>query len=249
MLSFLRPRSRARCAAVPQGLLVYAVGDVHGCADLLDTLLTRILADAEARGAWDPTLLFTGDLIDRGPDSAAVVERLRRLKHERPSTRFLMGNHEEIFLAALDGEDRSLRAFCRMGGRETAISYGLSAEAYERMDHAELREALLTIVPVEHRRFLAAFEDLIVLGDYAFVHAGVHPCRALAAQRAQDLRWIRSPFLEHRGSLEKIIVHGHTVTPEVEWRPHRIGIDTGAFQTGRLTALGLQDDQRWLIQT
>ncbi len=249
MFNPFKSRPKPPSVALPPGLSVYAIGDVHGCLDLLDRLIASIHDDAEARGIRNPTIIFTGDLIDRGPSSAAVVTRLHELKAARPETRFLMGNHEEIFLAALDGDARALRAFCRIGGRETAISYGIEPESYERMDYDEIHGALVAAVPDCHRRFLASFEDMVVLGDYAFVHAGIHPERALDAQRPEDLRWIRDRFLDHRGPLEKTIVHGHTAATDVEWRPHRIGVDTGAYKTGRLTAVGLRDEERWLVQT
>ena len=250
MLRFLTSRRLATrpASSIPSGACVYAIGDVHGCLDQLERLLLAVASDAAGRAGGEPTLIFTGDLVDRGPASAGVVELLRRLKLERPATRFLMGNHEEVFLAALTGDRHALRCFSRIGGRETAISYGLSAQAYERMDFEELGEALAAAVPENHRAFLTRFEDMVVTGDYAFVHAGIHPDRPLDAQRVHDLRWIRSPFLEHRGVLEKVVVHGHTVTENVDWCPHRIGIDTGAYRTGRLTALGLQEDRRWLVQ-
>ncbi|WP_375380972.1 metallophosphoesterase family protein [uncultured Sphingomonas sp.] len=249
MFNPFKSRLKPSSVSLPTGVSVYAVGDVHGRIDLLDRLIASIDDDAEERRIHAPTIIFTGDLIDRGPASAAVVARLHDLKAARPETRFLMGNHEEVFLAALEGGSRAMRGFCRIGGRETAISYGIEPECYERMDYDELRDALVAAVPDCHRRFLASFEDMVVLGDYAFVHAGVHPERSLDAQRPEDLRWIRTPFLDHRGTLEKTIVHGHTATDEVEWRPHRIGVDTGAYRTGRLTAVGLQDDRRWLVQT
>ncbi len=244
-----RAQAAAPASALPRGERVYAVGDVHGRLDLLEALLAEVDADDASRGPADTTLLFLGDLVDRGPRSAEVVERLRRLAAERPGTRFLLGNHEEIFLAALDGDERALRGFCKMGGRETILSYGVDERRYERMDYDELGAALRCIVPAEHGRFLRGFEDLIVMGDYAFAHAGVDPDSALDRQQASNLRWIREPFLNHRGTLEKVVVHGHTITPEVEWRAHRIGIDTGAYESGRLTALGLEGEDRWLLQT
>ena len=109
-----------------------------------------------------------------------------------------------------------MRLFCRIGGRETALSYGITGEAYERLDYTELGSLLQSVVPVEHQSFLTAFEDLIEIGDYAFVHAGVHPGRPLSDQRTTDLRWIRDPFLDHVRPLEKIIVHGHTIADDVE---------------------------------
>ena len=162
--------------------------------------------------------------------------------------RCLLGNHEEVFLGALDGDPKSLRLFCRIGGRETALSYGLAADDYERLDYDELASVLDRIVPPGHRAFLTACEDMVIAGDYVFVHAGVRPGVALDAQRSSDLRWIREPFLHHGRSLEKIVVHGHTISEQLDFQPHRIGVDTGAHARGRLTALGLEGEMRWSVE-
>ncbi len=246
-----KTRSAAKISQphVPPGRRVYAVGDIHGCADLLDELIGLIEADERERGPAVTTLIFLGDMVDRGPASAAVIDRLRGLATTRPDVRFLLGNHEEIFLGALDGEPKALRLFCRIGGRETVLSYGMDAAEYERLDYEQLVQRLDILVPDEHRAFLAAFEDMIVIGDYVFVHAGVRPDTPLDRQRTSDLRWIRDPFLDHRSTLGKIVVHGHTMTEEIEHRVHRIGIDTGAYSSGRLTALGLEGTETWALQT
>ena len=251
MLAKLLKNRRSRLqpqAGIPPGERVYAVGDIHGCDALLERLLAAIAEDERAREPARTTFIFLGDLVDRGPAPAAVIERLRQLAQMRPDTRFLLGNHEEIFLGALEGEPKALRLFCRIGGRETAISYGIDADAYDRMDYEEFTEALQRHVPAAHREFLASFEDLIVIGDYAFVHAGVRPGLALDAQRGGDLRWIRDPFLDHGRPLEKMIVHGHTISDDLDIQPHRIGVDTGAYSTGRLTALGLEGTTSWSVQ-
>lgn len=234
---------------IPPGLRVYAIGDIHGCDTLLAELLDRIAEDDTGRPAARTILVFLGDLIDRGPQSAEVVERLLRLKADRADVRFLTGNHEEILLRALDNDEKALRLFDRVGGRETALSYGIPAAAYMEAEFPVLAGLLSGHVPPSHRAFLEAFEEIIVLGDYAFVHAGVAPGVALDQQRVEDLRWIREPFLRDQAPLAKMIVHGHTISEEVEFRTHRIGIDTGAYRSGRLTALGLEGDQRWKLQT
>ena len=244
-----RTVAKAATSVVPEGQRVYAVGDIHGCVALLDELIALIDADDAQRGPAETTLIFLGDVVDRGPASAAVVERLRNLAATRGSVRFLLGNHEEIFLGALDGEPKALRLFCRIGGRETVLSYGMDAAEYERLDYEELVHRLADLVPAEHRAFMSAFEDMIVIGDYAFVHAGVRPDVPLDRQRSSDLRWIRDPFLDHRTKLDKTIVHGHTMTDEVEHRGHRIGVDTGAYASGKLTALGLEGGEVWQVQT
>ncbi len=243
-----RETSPAR-TELPEGHRVYAIGDIHGRLDLLDDLIARIDADDSARGDTETTLIFLGDLVDRGPDSAGVVERLRHLASERPGARFLLGNHEEVFLLTIAGDERAARLFCRIGGRETAISYGIAPDVYEQLSYVEIADRLQALVPTSHRDFLGAFEDLIVLGDYAFAHAGVRPGTLLESQTTEDLRWIREPFLDHRGALEKTVVHGHTIRAEVEMLPHRIGIDTGGYASGTLTALGLEGEERWLVQT
>jgi serine/threonine protein phosphatase 1 len=234
--------------AIPDGERVYAVGDVHGCADLLDQLLARIDADDRARDPARTTIVFLGDLVDRGPASAAVIERLRKLAAERPDTRFLLGNHEEVFLESLKGEPKALRMFCRIGGRETIMSYGLDAADYDRMDYEELHAAMRVRVPAEHQAFLETFEDMVTIGDYVFVHAGVRPGTDLTAQRGADLRWIRNPFLDHDRALDKMVVHGHTISAGLDEQVHRIGVDTGAYETGVLTALGLEGTARWTVQ-
>jgi serine/threonine protein phosphatase 1 len=246
---FSRRASATPRGTLPVGRRLYAIGDIHGRLDLLDDLLEQIAADDRTRGPATTGLIFLGDLIDRGPDSAAVVERVRLLCKERPDTRCLLGNHEEILLQVLAGDERAARLFCRVGGDETALSYGISPDLYRGLDHAEVIVELGARVPDAHRAFLETMEDLIVEGDYAFAHAGVRPGVPFDQQSPSDLRWIRDRFLNHTGSLERMVVHGHTICPDVEEQPHRIGIDTGAYSTGVLTAIGLELDQRWFLQT
>lgn len=234
--------------AIPPGERIYAIGDIHGRLDLLDEMLALIDADSRARPPADESLIFLGDLIDRGPQSAQVVERVRSLAAARPGVRLLLGNHEEVFLQALSGDIDTLRFFTRIGGKETILSYGIDSADYNRLDYPELMEALQARVPAAHRDFLEAAEEMVLAGSYAFVHAGVRPGLDLAGQRAKDLRWIRDDFLQHRQPLERIIVHGHTISDAVEWMPNRIGIDTGAYISGRLSALALEGDTRWIIE-
>ena len=241
-------RSTPAAPAVPPGERVYAIGDVHGCLAELDHVLAAIEADEAARGPARTTLVFLGDLVDRGPCSAQAVERVRQLAAVRP-VRCLLGNHEEILLDALAGDPAAVKLFCRIGGRETALSYGMDAQDYERADYDTLVAALRRLVPDPHRDFLATMEDMVEIGDYLFVHAGVRPDVALTDQRAEDLRWIRTRFLDHGRPLEKMVVHGHSIADDVQTRPHRIGIDTGAFNSGVLTALGLEGAARWIIQS
>jgi len=234
---------------VPDGIRIYAVGDIHGRLDLLDDLLEQIRRDDRDHGAARTQIIFLGDLIDRGPDSRSVVERLLKMRSEDNRLRFLIGNHEEVFLRALEGDLRSLRFLVRIGGRETLISYGITEEEYRRLDYEDLAEALRERVPAEHVAFLSAFERWVEIGDYLFVHAGIRPGIGLQDQAQSDLCWIRDDFLKHRESFGKMIVHGHSITNDVDIQSNRIGIDTGAFASGRLTAIGLQGNERWFLST
>ena len=234
---------------VPDDVRVYAIGDIHGRDDLFETLLARIAADHAARPAKRLILILLGDLIDRGPESAAVVDRAIALAATPDETHVLAGNHEELLLLALDGDTDANKLFCRVGGRETLLSYGVSEEDYERSDFAEVLDMMRERVPAEHVAFFRAMEDMVEIGDYAFVHAGIRPGVPLADQDRQHLRWIRREFLEHRGAHPRFIIHGHTITEAVDERPNRIGIDTGAYATGRLTAIGLDGAERWFIAT
>lgn len=234
---------------VPAGQRIYAIGDVHGRLDLLDALLDAIQADDKRRGPAQSRIIFLGDLIDRGPNSAQVVARAMEMGAGLWNCQFLLGNHEEVFLKTLAGDLKALAFFTRIGGRETILSYGISQDEYRNSDYPELHALLIERVPASHIAFLQEFEDMIVVGDFAFVHAGVKPGQALADQRASDLRWIRSEFLDHNDGFEKIIVHGHTITEEVEVRSHRIGLDTGAYSSGKLTAMGFEGGERWVLDT
>jgi len=236
--------------AVPPGQRVYAIGDIHGRLDLLDQLLLRIEEDTAARGGEAQTrLVFLGDYVDRGPDSAGVVERLLELRAGPIPTRFLAGNHEEVFLKAIGGDDKLVRYFIRIGGRPTILSYGFSEEEYARLSFGEVGAELLHRVPRRHVDFLSTLEDLIEVGDYVFVHAGLRPGVAFGEQKIGDLRWIREDFLHSGANHGKMVVHGHTITDDVDLRPNRIGIDTGAYSSGRLTAVGLEGEARWFLST
>ena len=245
--SLLRHRPTPSKSSVPEGQRVYAIGDVHGRRDLFDQLIDLIEDDDASRPPARTTIVLLGDLIDRGPDSAGVIDAAIALAGRR-DVRSLAGNHEEMFLDSFE-KIATLRHFLRYGGKETVLSYPLAPEQYERMSHEEIQAALPRLVPARHLAYLRAMEDHITIGDYLFVHAGVRPGVDLAEQRSSDLRWIREPFLDHAGDHGAIVIHGHTITEEVVQRRNRIGIDTGAYLSGRLTAIGLERTERWFLNT
>lgn len=236
-------------ATLPAGVRVYAVGDVHGRLDLLTILLDRIRADDLNRGPAETRLVMLGDVIDRGPDSAGVVERLRSGVPGLPAVEALMGNHEEVLVRLLDAPELGLLVqFLRIGGYQTLESYGVPErmlELPELYSPAELLEA----VPETHCAWFRAMGDSVQVGDYLFVHAGIRPAVPLEEQQPADLRWIRAPFLKSDADHGVTVVHGHTITDAPELRPNRIGIDTGAYSTGVLTALGLEGTERWFLST
>lgn len=242
-------RAQPRACSIPSGRRVYAIGDIHGRLDLVDRLLGLIDADDRRRGAAETELIFLGDLVDRGPDSRGVVDRLLALSRGPRRVRFLIGNHEEVFLRAIEGDLRALRFLIRIGGRETLLSYDISEDEYRSLDFEDLATLAREKVPAEHVRFLASFEKWIEIGDYLFVHAGVRPGIAVEDQLISDLCWIRDDFLKHRDSFGKMVVHGHSISEDIDLRSNRIGIDTGAFASGRLSAIGLEEDRRWFLST
>ena len=227
---------------------MFAIGDIHGCDDLLSALLETIADEGKASGRA-PLLIFLGDYIDRGPDSRGVIERLVRVRAEQPDARFLCGNHEEVMLRFLTDFDSGL-AWTTYGGKDTMHSYGVTPPPNkDDLDGWRIaQQALKAAIPESHMRFLWGLEDRVEVGDYQFVHAGVRPDRPLHAQSAHDLRWIREPFLSHGRRLAKTIVHGHTPQTEPFVDACRIGVDTWAYNTGVLTAVELDDDNRRFLQ-
>lgn len=239
------PSRAAMKPVLPSGERVYAVGDIHGRADLFDQLIRLIQEDDGARRSAHTTIILLGDLVDRGPDSAGVIRRARALAQRR-DVEILMGNHEEMFLDARTNTD-VLRGFLKFGGLETILSYGVPAEAAHGADLQGLQALMNAAVPEDDFEFLESFKKLVRKGDYIFVHAGVRPGTPLEMQISKDCRWIREPFLSHKGDYGGFVIHGHTITEEPEIRANRIGIDTGAFVHGTLTAIGLEGSEQWFL--
>lgn len=237
----------SRTPSGPAGKRLYAVGDIHGRRDLLDDLLAQIEADIAARPIATAVLVFLGDLIDRGSNSAGVIDRLYAMEDFPARCLFLTGNHEEVLLRVLDGEEGVAYDWLGFGGDAFVESYGLSAAALKAMEEPRIAAALKQAIPPEHIEFLREFGDTVRFGDFLLVHAGIRPGVAIEDQQPQDLRWIRHPFLSDGHDHGCVVIHGHTVTDEVDRRSNRIGIDTGAYRTGILTTIVVEgDDVRFL---
>ncbi|WP_419826824.1 metallophosphoesterase family protein [Sphingomonas sp.] len=226
---------------------IYAIGDVHGCLDLLVTLLTRIRADAERRPAQRTRILFIGDLIDRGPCSREVVEWLHDNTGRDGDVIVLRGNHEQMMIQALDGDEPSFEAWLRFGGEQTLRSWGFQDNDFA-LELADIVAAARRAVPPSVTAWLAALPFSYRSGDFYFVHAGIRPGTSLARQHPDDLLWIGEEFLSAEVEHEAVIVHGHSVREHgPEMLRHRINLDTGAYRTGRLTAVGFEGSRQWSI--
>jgi len=247
MISF-EPRRKSGPTGA-RGHRAYCVGDIHGRLDLLDQLLAAIDDDLRRRPAHKTLLVFVGDLIDRGPASAQVVERLRTYRHRGVRPVFLLGNHEEVLLRIVGGDASLIADWLKFGGAECLKSYGVDPRDLKNLDEAATQSIVQAAIPVEHIKFLNSFVDTCRFGDYLFVHAGIRPGIALDQQRQSDLRWIREPFLFDDTDHGFVVVHGHTISDEIDERPNRIGIDTGAYRTGVLTALAIEGGKRWSVDT
>jgi serine/threonine protein phosphatase 1 len=228
---------------VPDGTLVYCIGDIHGRDDLLREMAERVEADMDAQSFDHAVTVFLGDYVDRGLGSMRVVERLARSEWPTPLIT-LAGNHEDILMAFLEDEG-VLEIWRSLGGLETLHSYGVDVgPAMAGRDFQAVRTAFAAVFPEHHLHFLETLKASTAIGDYFFCHAGVRPGVPLDRQGRADLLNIRDPFLSSEAEHGKLVVHGHTPSAAPVIRPNRIGIDTAAYATNRLTGLVLEKDQR-----
>ncbi|WP_299174224.1 metallophosphoesterase family protein [uncultured Brevundimonas sp.] len=247
-----RPVARLRRrTSTPEDTAAWAVGDIHGRLDLLSPLVDAMIADLEATTARRKILVFLGDYIDRGPDSKGVIDLLAGLRSRGMfELHFLRGNHEDRMEAFLTDPQLG-PGWCDYGGREALQSYGV-APPFDKTDADGWAAACATLnaaVDDRQRAFLAAQEYSFSLGDYFFAHAGAQPGVPLDRQDPQQLMWVRQAFLHHPEPFERVVIHGHTPAEAVHADDRRIGLDTGAYATGVLTALRLEGEDRQLMQT
>jgi serine/threonine protein phosphatase 1 len=238
-------------ASTPPDTLIWTVGDIHGRLDLLRPLLSGILEDFARSTATTKSLIFLGDYVDRGPESQGVIELLCRLSDSGPvEAVFLRGNHEDRMAAFLTDPGIG-PSWCDYGGREALRSYGVTAPT-DRDDAegwAAASVAFNAALSDRHRAFLQDLRPSISVGDYFFAHAGARPGVALDQQSAYDMMWIRQSFLGDARAFEKIVVHGHTPTEDIQADHRRIGLDTGAYATGVLSAVRLEGSAQEALQT
>jgi serine/threonine protein phosphatase 1 len=232
---------------LPSGLRIYAIGDIHGRADLLGEIEDRIRADHAAHPIRRAMVIYLGDFIDRGRHSREVLEYLCRVGGDGLERRFLSGNHEQTLLRFID-QPHIVHSWRRFGALETLYSYGVDVRALMRHEGAlQAHAAFLEAFPQEHLDFLQGLETMLVVGGYCFVHAGLKPGVPIERQSASDVLWIRDEFLNFRGDFGKVVVHGHTPVDQPVRLANRINVDTGAYLSGRLTAVVLEgQDARFL---
>lgn len=243
-----RPVKSAAPPRAPDGQRIYVVGDVHGRLDLLRNLAAQIARDVSNARNIAATTIFLGDYVDRGADSAGVLEALSAADFPTP-IHALRGNHEEVMLRFL-ADESVLESWRKFGGLETLHSYGVPvADVMRGEGYSEARANLLRALPESHRSFLQSTATSASAGDYFFCHAGVRPGAPLDSQAPDDLLWIREDFLRHEGDYGRIVVHGHTPVEAPEIRSNRINIDTGAYASSNLTALVLEGEERRFLST
>jgi serine/threonine protein phosphatase 1 len=227
---------------------VYAVGDIHGRFDLLSQLIALIDADVAARPVSAPMIVILGDFIDRGPGVLPLIKLMMALQNER-SVVVLQGNHEAAMLAALNGDYAALEGWLSHGGWSTLAAFGIDEARYGDAQPRELIAQAQRVIPIEVRDWLARLPISFETNSHFFVHAGVRPGIPLERQRAEDLLWIREEFTDSDYDHGRVVVHGHSVSDEVCIRPNRIGVDTGAWRSGVLSAAVIDRDRVGALST
>lgn len=243
--AFAPSRRRIDLGNEPATYPLYAIGDVHGCLSELQTAESRIAADIQNTGRPGLVVLL-GDYVDRGPHSFQVIEHLRRPSELGLRRLALCGNHDDIFSKFIAAPELYMD-WLGLGGEKTLMSYGVDIHHFGKRKSKDLKEVLAEAVPDNHKQFLAHLPISLKVGNLVFVHAGIRPRVALADQEDEDLMWIREPFLSQGPGQPLLVVHGHTPAAEPNLGPGRIGIDTGAYYTGKLTVLKIDQEEKSFI--
>lgn len=243
------PGVHFRDARAPEGMRLYAIGDVHGRLDLLAVMHRAIAAEIARDGVADWRIVHLGDYVDRGPDSRGVIDFLIDKRERDARNLCLGGNHEQGLLDFLEMPSAT-SLFVRFGGIETARSYGvdLSAGRIGAGPIGQGHAALSAAIPPSHIEFLLSLPRSITFGDFFFCHAGIRPGTPLERQDPHDLVWIRDEFLAHTGLYEKVIVHGHTPGSVADIRPNRVNLDSFACGSGTLSALAVDGAGKRILE-
>ncbi|KAB2785928.1 serine/threonine protein phosphatase [Brucella anthropi] len=230
----------------PDGIRLYAIGDVHGRLDLLQDMHGLIHADLDHRPAHDWRIIHLGDYIDRGPRSKEVLDFLIDVSRRDKRVISLLGNHDDGFLTYLATGDVA-GIFALHGGIDTARSYNVEVD-FTDADSARLgHAALVKAVPQTHIDFIRAMPRSVAFGEFFFCHAGINPAVPLDAQDPEELIWIRTAFLKWTEPFEKVIIHGHTPQSAIDIQPNRVNLDTYAWRSGQLSAIVIDGSEKRFI--
>ncbi|MBW6420399.1 serine/threonine protein phosphatase [Rhizobium sp. XQZ8] len=241
-------RRRIDLGAAAPAYPIYAIGDVHGCLDELKAAESRIKADIDATSRQGLVVLL-GDYVDRGPRSRHVLDYLIRPSEFGLKRLPLCGNHDDVFLRYLD-QPKAYAEWLGLGGEQTLMSYGIDLHhvgTRSKSKGPQMEDLLAEAVPASHRNFLTELPISLKVGGFLFVHAGIKPGIPLEDQRDEDMMWIREPFLAEGPKLPLVVIHGHTPKPEPDRGPGRIGIDTGAYYTGKLAVLKIEGERAIIL--
>jgi len=234
-------------ARAPEGMRLYAIGDVHGCRDLLKRMHAAIEDEIARDRPGDWRIIHLGDYCDRGPDTKGVIDFIVARQAADARIISLRGNHDDGMLNFLTAGGE-WRIFTHNGGETTAASYGVRADFATPWMLEASRDALNAAMPAAHRAFLEALQYQVSFGDFMFCHAGVRPGVPLDRQDRHDLMWIRNEFHDHGGLYARVIVHGHTPVAAVDIRHNRVNLDTRAFASGMLSAIAIEGDRKRILE-
>ena len=236
--------------AIAPGERIYAIGDVHGCEPAFERLMQAIRRDTLGRTSALTRIVLLGDIVDRGEYSARVLRTCMRYSKANGRFVVLMGNHEQLMAKALEGDQETLAMWLEVGGAKTLESFGVHRDLVQAGACDTLLAAGQNAVGVEILTWLLRLPLMYRSGSLVFVHAGVRPNVALDRQDVRDLLWSREPFLGDEEPRDFLVVHGHTIYPDGPyWGDYRIGVDTGAYETGRLSAVGLEASAGWEVSS
>jgi serine/threonine protein phosphatase 1 len=248
MFSFFKEKPLVE-PKLPDNLRLYCIGDIHGRDDLLLKIHSQIISD-QLDYEGQVKIIYVGDYVDRGMHSKQVINFLTNKYRFSEQSIFLRGNHEQVLLDFLE-DDAVGPAWLAYGGQATLASYGVLVTKIltKRQDYIEIQQAFKDLLPESHLQFFKKTVFSYREGSYFFVHAGVNPKHSITRQKNDDLMWIRDAFISSSKNYEKIVVHGHTISDQPDFRINRIGIDTGAFVSGVLTCLVLEGSEQRVLQT
>jgi serine/threonine protein phosphatase 1 len=235
-------KKKAPSYRTPENTRIYAIGDIHGCCELLKKIHQKIIDDAKAHDHKDIVVVYMGDYIDKGPKSKEVIDSLINNPFDGYKKIFLKGNHEWVMMNFLNNPEIGT-SWLRYGGDETLKSYGVNIHSAngQKKSNQQLSEDLERVISADHMAFYDKLRLSHVEGDYFFVHAGIRPGVEIEDQNQEDLLGIREEFVKYKKPFDKKVIFGHTIFDKAINQSNKIGVDSGAYLFGRLSCVVLDD--------